>query len=158
MEPKKERGYAPDFTPALNSDNVSDDLAEARYEGSNDGARSAARGRPIIVEWERDARHSAGLSLVRMNSSAKSCNLSHGTDLQLDPRNTHMGISGIFRYIPYTRHTRQPRIQIGNIKPFRFQAAKSVSSPNREKKRDSQRKKEGEGDRARGKESEREKE
>ncbi|GBP33260.1 hypothetical protein EVAR_5215_1 [Eumeta japonica] len=25
----------------------------------------AARGRPIIVEWERDARHSAGLSLVR---------------------------------------------------------------------------------------------
>ncbi|GBP79064.1 hypothetical protein EVAR_58732_1 [Eumeta japonica] len=24
-----------------------------------------ARGRPIIVEWERDARHSAGLSLVR---------------------------------------------------------------------------------------------
>ncbi|GBP54846.1 hypothetical protein EVAR_87920_1 [Eumeta japonica] len=26
---------------------------------------SAARGRPIIVEWERDARHSAGLSLVR---------------------------------------------------------------------------------------------
>ncbi|GBP00206.1 hypothetical protein EVAR_833_1 [Eumeta japonica] len=23
---------------------------------------SAARGRPIIVEWERDARHSAGLS------------------------------------------------------------------------------------------------
>ncbi|GBP92662.1 hypothetical protein EVAR_67398_1 [Eumeta japonica] len=26
---------------------------------------TAARGRPIIVEWERDARHSAGLSLVR---------------------------------------------------------------------------------------------
>ncbi|GBP71865.1 hypothetical protein EVAR_58922_1 [Eumeta japonica] len=26
-----------------------------------------ARGRPIIVEWERDARHSAGLSLVRDN-------------------------------------------------------------------------------------------
>ncbi|GBP09959.1 Disintegrin and metalloproteinase domain-containing protein 10 homolog [Eumeta japonica] len=26
---------------------------------------NAARGRPIIVEWERDARHSAGLSLVR---------------------------------------------------------------------------------------------
>ncbi|GBP49699.1 hypothetical protein EVAR_33453_1 [Eumeta japonica] len=26
-----------------------------------------ARGRPIIVEWERDARHSAGLSLVRCN-------------------------------------------------------------------------------------------
>ncbi|GBP67230.1 Epoxide hydrolase 3 [Eumeta japonica] len=26
------------------------------------------RGRPIIVEWERDARHSAGLSLVRNNS------------------------------------------------------------------------------------------
>ncbi|GBP48386.1 hypothetical protein EVAR_96425_1 [Eumeta japonica] len=25
-----------------------------------------ARGRPIIVEWERDARHSAGLSLVRI--------------------------------------------------------------------------------------------
>ncbi|GBP40732.1 hypothetical protein EVAR_26395_1 [Eumeta japonica] len=25
-----------------------------------------ARGRPIIVEWERDARHSAGLSLVRL--------------------------------------------------------------------------------------------
>ncbi|GBP69173.1 hypothetical protein EVAR_98245_1 [Eumeta japonica] len=24
------------------------------------------RGRPIIVEWERDARHSAGLSLVRL--------------------------------------------------------------------------------------------
>ncbi|GBP64908.1 hypothetical protein EVAR_49201_1 [Eumeta japonica] len=30
--------------------------------------RSAARGRPIIVEWERDARHSAGLSLVRRSS------------------------------------------------------------------------------------------
>ncbi|GBP06354.1 hypothetical protein EVAR_4515_1 [Eumeta japonica] len=28
-----------------------------------------ARGRPIIVEWERDARHSAGLSLVRDNRS-----------------------------------------------------------------------------------------
>ncbi|GBP31666.1 hypothetical protein EVAR_84112_1 [Eumeta japonica] len=28
-----------------------------------------ARGRPIIVEWERDARHSAGLSLVRSGSS-----------------------------------------------------------------------------------------
>ncbi|GBP15840.1 Serine-enriched protein [Eumeta japonica] len=27
-----------------------------------------ARGRPIIVEWERDARHSAGLSLVRCKS------------------------------------------------------------------------------------------
>ncbi|GBP62065.1 hypothetical protein EVAR_53843_1 [Eumeta japonica] len=27
---------------------------------------TAARGRPIIVEWERDARHSAGLSLVRV--------------------------------------------------------------------------------------------
>ncbi|GBP33414.1 hypothetical protein EVAR_6762_1 [Eumeta japonica] len=26
-----------------------------------------ARGRPIIVEWERDARHSAGLSLVRIS-------------------------------------------------------------------------------------------
>ncbi|GBP67373.1 hypothetical protein EVAR_43656_1 [Eumeta japonica] len=28
-------------------------------------AKCCARGRPIIVEWERDARHSAGLSLVR---------------------------------------------------------------------------------------------
>ncbi|GBO99248.1 hypothetical protein EVAR_524_1 [Eumeta japonica] len=28
-------------------------------------AGCCARGRPIIVEWERDARHSAGLSLVR---------------------------------------------------------------------------------------------
>ncbi|GBP71387.1 hypothetical protein EVAR_20487_1 [Eumeta japonica] len=27
-----------------------------------------ARGRPIIVEWERDARHSAGLSLVRLTT------------------------------------------------------------------------------------------
>ncbi|GBP22201.1 hypothetical protein EVAR_10711_1 [Eumeta japonica] len=27
--------------------------------------KCCARGRPIIVEWERDARHSAGLSLVR---------------------------------------------------------------------------------------------
>ncbi|GBP57305.1 hypothetical protein EVAR_39944_1 [Eumeta japonica] len=27
-----------------------------------------ARGRPIIVEWERDARHSAGLSLVRCDA------------------------------------------------------------------------------------------
>ncbi|GBP71763.1 hypothetical protein EVAR_58860_1 [Eumeta japonica] len=27
-----------------------------------------ARGRPIIVEWERDARHSAGLSLVRVST------------------------------------------------------------------------------------------
>ncbi|GBP36197.1 hypothetical protein EVAR_4342_1 [Eumeta japonica] len=31
----------------------------------------AARGRPIIVEWERDARHSAGLSLVRTGSCAR---------------------------------------------------------------------------------------
>ncbi|GBP46374.1 hypothetical protein EVAR_36353_1 [Eumeta japonica] len=29
-------------------------------------ADCCARGRPIIVEWERDARHSAGLSLVRI--------------------------------------------------------------------------------------------
>ncbi|GBP22119.1 hypothetical protein EVAR_94159_1 [Eumeta japonica] len=29
------------------------------------GGYCCARGRPIIVEWERDARHSAGLSLVR---------------------------------------------------------------------------------------------
>ncbi|GBP46435.1 Glutamyl aminopeptidase [Eumeta japonica] len=29
-----------------------------------------ARGRPIIVEWERDARHSAGLSLVRQFEAA----------------------------------------------------------------------------------------
>ncbi|GBP52765.1 hypothetical protein EVAR_27708_1 [Eumeta japonica] len=29
-----------------------------------------ARGRPIIVEWERDARHSAGLSLVRRHEAA----------------------------------------------------------------------------------------
>ncbi|GBP91166.1 hypothetical protein EVAR_67276_1 [Eumeta japonica] len=28
-------------------------------------SQCCARGRPIIVEWERDARHSAGLSLVR---------------------------------------------------------------------------------------------
>ncbi|GBP60345.1 hypothetical protein EVAR_91380_1 [Eumeta japonica] len=28
-----------------------------------------ARGRPIIVEWERDARHSAGLSLVRTDNA-----------------------------------------------------------------------------------------
>ncbi|GBP32805.1 hypothetical protein EVAR_19656_1 [Eumeta japonica] len=32
-------------------------------------ARCCARGRPIIVEWERDARHSAGLSLVRVRPS-----------------------------------------------------------------------------------------
>ncbi|GBP41105.1 Protein kinase DC2 [Eumeta japonica] len=31
-----------------------------------------ARGRPIIVEWERDARHSAGLSLVRLYNSERS--------------------------------------------------------------------------------------
>ncbi|GBP44995.1 hypothetical protein EVAR_33423_1 [Eumeta japonica] len=30
-----------------------------------------ARGRPIIVEWERDARHSAGLSLVRAGAPAE---------------------------------------------------------------------------------------
>ncbi|GBP68065.1 hypothetical protein EVAR_45350_1 [Eumeta japonica] len=30
-----------------------------------------ARGRPIIVEWERDARHSAGLSLVRLYRSSR---------------------------------------------------------------------------------------
>ncbi|GBP96022.1 hypothetical protein EVAR_58021_1 [Eumeta japonica] len=34
-----------------------------------------ARGRPIIVEWERDARHSAGLSLVR--AGAAQCRISH---------------------------------------------------------------------------------
>ncbi|GBP06182.1 Lysyl oxidase homolog 2 [Eumeta japonica] len=37
-------------------------LAKSAYE-------CCARGRPIIVEWERDARHSAGLSLVRMFNS-----------------------------------------------------------------------------------------
>ncbi|GBP56097.1 hypothetical protein EVAR_43861_1 [Eumeta japonica] len=31
----------------------------------NTPGNCCARGRPIIVEWERDARHSAGLSLVR---------------------------------------------------------------------------------------------
>ncbi|GBP72125.1 hypothetical protein EVAR_49308_1 [Eumeta japonica] len=41
-----------------------------RYVADTDGYRirseeCCARGRPIIVEWERDARHSAGLSLVR---------------------------------------------------------------------------------------------
>ncbi|GBP12004.1 hypothetical protein EVAR_5849_1 [Eumeta japonica] len=35
---------------------------EDRESGS---IECCARGRPIIVEWERDARHSAGLSLVR---------------------------------------------------------------------------------------------
>ncbi|GBP85893.1 Putative uncharacterized transposon-derived protein F52C9.6 [Eumeta japonica] len=30
--------------------------------------KCCARGRPIIVEWERDARHSAGLSLVRQHT------------------------------------------------------------------------------------------
>ncbi|GBP49603.1 hypothetical protein EVAR_97900_1 [Eumeta japonica] len=33
--------------------------------------RCCARGRPIIVEWERDARHSAGLSLVRERSAVE---------------------------------------------------------------------------------------
>ncbi|GBP21109.1 hypothetical protein EVAR_11140_1 [Eumeta japonica] len=33
-----------------------------------------ARGRPIIVEWERDARHSAGLSLVRSYVTLKTAN------------------------------------------------------------------------------------
>ncbi|GBP28808.1 hypothetical protein EVAR_19853_1 [Eumeta japonica] len=44
--------------PALNiCDTRCRDRASSKY--------IAARGRPIIVEWERDARHSAGLSLVR---------------------------------------------------------------------------------------------
>ncbi|GBP10665.1 hypothetical protein EVAR_6234_1 [Eumeta japonica] len=34
--------------------------------------RCCARGRPIIVEWERDARHSAGLSLVRIHTEFES--------------------------------------------------------------------------------------
>ncbi|GBP29580.1 hypothetical protein EVAR_79129_1 [Eumeta japonica] len=38
-----------------------------------------ARGRPIIVEWERDARHSAGLSLVRAEPLKR--NLNVGTRL-----------------------------------------------------------------------------
>ncbi|GBP05392.1 Esterase FE4 [Eumeta japonica] len=33
--------------------------------------RCCARGRPIIVEWERDARHSAGLSLSFGDSSLR---------------------------------------------------------------------------------------
>ncbi|GBP40758.1 hypothetical protein EVAR_26422_1 [Eumeta japonica] len=34
-------------------------------------SQCCARGRPIIVEWERDARHSAGLSLVRVRTEAR---------------------------------------------------------------------------------------
>ncbi|GBP51720.1 hypothetical protein EVAR_96271_1 [Eumeta japonica] len=49
-------------------------VAAAVWEAARTHARLVAaagrnwlysRGRPIIVEWERDARHSAGLSLVR---------------------------------------------------------------------------------------------
>ncbi|GBP80644.1 hypothetical protein EVAR_58902_1 [Eumeta japonica] len=53
---------------------VSGDAERARAarfgqsEGEVQKIVSAARGRPIIVEWERDARHSAGLSLVRYSS------------------------------------------------------------------------------------------
>ncbi|GBP54472.1 hypothetical protein EVAR_47341_1 [Eumeta japonica] len=39
---------------------------------------SIARGRPIIVEWERDARHSAGLSLVRKLESQAAWALNSG--------------------------------------------------------------------------------
>ncbi|GBP62213.1 Protein sly1 homolog [Eumeta japonica] len=45
------------------------------YHNLLDFAKCCARGRPIIVEWERDARHSAGLSLVRLNSTKNSTKL-----------------------------------------------------------------------------------
>ncbi|GBP00258.1 hypothetical protein EVAR_869_1 [Eumeta japonica] len=47
-----------------------EDLTRPRILWLTSGMQLAccARGRPIIVEWERDARHSAGLSLVRIAS------------------------------------------------------------------------------------------
>ncbi|GBP64488.1 Trissin receptor [Eumeta japonica] len=45
--------------------------------------RSAARGRPIIVEWERDARHSAGLSLVRRLSEIEAQDMNRCVCLSL---------------------------------------------------------------------------
>ncbi|GBP64972.1 hypothetical protein EVAR_36592_1 [Eumeta japonica] len=44
-----------------------DDLHTTRL--TTDSKKKCARGRPIIVEWERDARHSAGLSLVRTHKA-----------------------------------------------------------------------------------------
>ncbi|GBP07394.1 hypothetical protein EVAR_4769_1 [Eumeta japonica] len=45
-------------------DVVAGDISFARPLHSQSEKNCCARGRPIIVEWERDARHSAGLSLV----------------------------------------------------------------------------------------------
>ncbi|GBP35426.1 hypothetical protein EVAR_94877_1 [Eumeta japonica] len=42
-------------------------------ESTDPDTRCCARGRPIIVEWERDARHSAGLSLVRFVAMSVRC-------------------------------------------------------------------------------------
>ncbi|GBP69972.1 hypothetical protein EVAR_50741_1 [Eumeta japonica] len=47
--------------------------------------KEVLRGRPIIVEWERDARHSAGLSLVRLRSIAIS-ELKTGRGTKLEAR------------------------------------------------------------------------
>ncbi|GBP11943.1 hypothetical protein EVAR_74563_1 [Eumeta japonica] len=41
------------------------DIMTAELAAVLDRGKCCARGRPIIVEWERHARHSAGLSLVR---------------------------------------------------------------------------------------------
>ncbi|GBP52347.1 hypothetical protein EVAR_38494_1 [Eumeta japonica] len=58
-EPATAAGEASTFTP--------ESLTSVRVAGGYVPVTkpSCARGRPIIVEWERDARHSAGLSLVR---------------------------------------------------------------------------------------------
>ncbi|GBP44631.1 hypothetical protein EVAR_75088_1 [Eumeta japonica] len=45
----------------------------------------SARGRPIIVEWERDARHSAGLSLVRYQHAVELWRTG-AKDLRVDSR------------------------------------------------------------------------
>ncbi|GBP59256.1 hypothetical protein EVAR_97758_1 [Eumeta japonica] len=48
---------------------------------SDDIAIWLARGRPIIVEWERDARHSAGLSLVRTSKQRSRVRRYNATEL-----------------------------------------------------------------------------
>ncbi|GBP55053.1 GTP cyclohydrolase 1 [Eumeta japonica] len=57
----------------------------------------AARGRPIIVEWERDARHSAGLSLVR-----HMCMVMRGVQ-KINSKTVTSTMLGVFRDDPKTR-------------------------------------------------------
>ncbi|GBP81857.1 hypothetical protein EVAR_55057_1 [Eumeta japonica] len=80
------------------------------------------RARPIIVEWERDARHSAGLSLVRVAAGGRGVpkeRRAHGDRTLLDTR---------FRAELCPHRLEKDKVQVSS-RSFCDDAAASPSTP-----------------------------